>query len=220
MKIRIIIGLLLVAGLKCLPANAQYFYQDIYHTIQANQEHQQHRKKGVHRIKIKSFDAQNTLSKGFNCVKKISDDYKEVFTQTQSFSTGSSVVISYFDDSGRITHSIDSSGMSVTDTRYHYNAKDHIDSLVFTSFSMKGGETYLYQKDTFRFREVHVYQYNSNGNLDRMTRLKNHTPYSIIFFRTDSAGQVTKESEVRDKDTLPPVYYKYDTSGRLSDVFH
>lgn len=199
---------------------AQYFYNDIYRTEQTNQEYQQYQKKGIHHISIKSFDAHRTINKGFSCEKELSDDFQRSVMRSSSYHTGYSVLISFFDEQGRVIRTLDSTRMSVNKTGFYYNSEGHIDSLIFFSYSNATPDTFLYNKTTFHYREKHIYHYNDEGELLKMERIKNGIPYSTVIFRTDSLGRVTKENEQGKYFNTPPYYYKYDTAGRLTDVFH
>lgn len=198
-----------------LGVSAQYYYQDIYNAKSTMEEHARYVQAGVHHIRIRSFDAEHSLDQNFDCTKELSPDFREVITQTKSFQTGRSAIMSFFDDSGRITSTVDSSSLSVNITRYFYDSVRHrqIDSLVFTSFATK----YI---DTFKYSETHHYSYHANGSLSEMIRKKNGLPYSVISIALDSLGRVIRESERGQYDTVPTVYYKYNGMDQLTDIFH
>lgn len=213
-------SIFLLLCIPCFSLKAQYFYNDIYRTEQTNLQHQQYQKARVQHIQIKSFDANNALNKGFHCEKKLSGDYKSSVMRSNSASTGSSVLISYFDDSGRIIRSIDSTAMSVNKTWFYYHKTGQIDSLVFFSYSNETTDSFLYQKTTFSYREKHIYHYDQNGRYVKMERIKNGKPNAIVEFRTDSLGRITKETVKNKQEDVPAFYYKYDSHGRLTDIFH
>jgi len=194
---------------------AQYFYQDIYQSNTTIAEHRQYAQQGIRRVNISSFDADQSPNQDFRCVKEIKDNFRQVITHTASPSTGSSTILTFFDDSGRINYTVDSTSQSVNTTYYFYNAqKAHqIDSLLFRSYSAR-------DKDTFRYGEVHVYEYDPQGNLTAMVRKKNEVLYSTVRFETDSLGRVIKEEAMGAHDTVPPYYYKYNGTGKLTDIFH
>lgn len=196
-------------------ARAQYFYQDLYQTKATMAEHHQYVQQGVRHVSITSFDADQSPNQDFRCTKEIKDNFKQVMTHTASPSTGSSTILTFFDDDGRITHTVDSTSQSVNTTYYYYNAqKTHqVDSLLFRSYSAR-------DKDTFRYGEVHLYEYDPQGNLRTMVRKKNEVLYSTVHFETDSLGRVIKEEAMGKHDTVPPYYYKYNGAGQLTDIFH
>lgn len=195
--------------------HAQYFYQDLYQTQATMDEHRQYAQQGIRRVSITSFDADQTPNQDFRCTKEIRDDFRQVITHTASPSTGSSVILTFFDDSGRVTHTVDSTSQSVNATYYYYHPQSahQIDSLLFRSYS-------IHDNDTFRYQEAHLYQYDPQGKLTTMIRRKNEQPYSTVRFDTDSLGRVTKEAAIGKHDTVPPYYYKYNTAGQLTDIFH
>lgn len=203
-----------------LPASAQYYYQDIYRTEETNRQHQQYRDRGIREIDIKSFDAQNSPSSGFQCKKTFTDDYGKTFTETRSFSTGEDLLISFFDKEGRVRHTVDSSSASINHTWIHYGPKGEIDSLIFLSYAPKktGMDTLLQGNTPYKLRETHSFHYDSDGLLEKMERFKNHRSAATILFTRDSAGRVFKEYEKHSN--RPIYYYKYQEDGLLSDVFH
>lgn len=196
-------------------ARGQYYYQDIYNTLQTNKAHARDIRTGVRKVNIASYDAYHRIDKDFICSKTIADDYRLVITRTASAGTGNSTVVSLFDDSARIRQTTDSTANSVNRTTYYYSPlrPEQLDSLLFTSATIN-------RKDTFRYREAHLYQYNDAGVLQKMLRKKNGQPFSTVAFQTDSSGQVIKEKETGQQASPPPTYYKYNAEGRLTDVFH
>lgn len=196
-------------------SQAQYYYHDIYQTQLTNEEHSNHIQNKVRQIAIISYDVYNSVNKDFVCKKELSADAKQVITRTASIGTGSSTVVSIFGDNGQISRTTDSTSISVNRTKYYYDSvyPHRLDSLTFTSSSIK-------DKDTFRFDEAHIYQYDANGILKQMSRKRNGLPFSEVIFTTDSSGRVIKESEQGKNDTPPPVYYKYNAAGKLTDIFH
>jgi YD repeat-containing protein len=215
MSLKSFVSFLLLGFAPLLSAHAQYYYQDICNAQKTMQEHRQYREKGIRHIRIRSYDADHSPNKGFRCVKKISDDFLQVKTETASFQTGNSTIISMFDDSGRIVHTIDSTALSINDTYYYYDGHDlrRIDSIRFYSYSVNG-------TDTFRFHEAHAYKYDDSGRLRKMLRSKNDKLYSVITFSTDSLGRVISERERGKYDTVPTEYYKYDDRGNMTDIYH
>lgn len=194
---------------------AQYFYHDIYQTRLTNEEHAAYTKYNIRRVNITSYDAYHTVNKDFVCKKELSENNKQVITNTASPGTGSSTLRSEFDDSGRIINTIDSTSISINRTHYYYNPNypNSPDSLIFVSSAIK-------DKDTFLLKETHIYYYDGNGIPIRMIREKNGLPFSEVTFKTDSSGRVIKESEEGKNETPPPVYYKYNATGKLTDIFH
>jgi hypothetical protein len=212
---KIIISGLFLYLFGCTSAQAQYYYQDIRNIRNTMQEHDQYSREGVRKIRIRSYDANQSLNQDFHCVKTLSDDFRHVITRTGSFQTGNSVIISSFDDSNRVIRTTDSTAMSVNDTYYYYDhdRSRQIDSIQFISYAVQN-------KDTFRFTETHIYQYNPDGRLLKMIRRKNNALYSEVAFTLDTSGQIIKEWEQGKYDTVPPVYYKYNATGQLTDIFH
>lgn len=216
-----IIVLLCFSILGVSSANGQYYYQDIYRTLETNRQHEQYKKDNIHHIQIRSLDAQKRPSPSFKCSKTFSPDYRSTTTVTQSFSTGAGHLTSYFDDKGRVVRTLDSTTSSISHTRIYYNdTSGKIDSLVFLSYAAAHSEkdSLLQFNTNYRLRETHVFYYDTSGMPERMSRLKNSRLYSTIYFEKDSSGRIFKEYE-KDNSGRPIYYYKYK-SGELTDVFH
>lgn len=196
-------------------AQAQYYYQDIYNTQATNRDHALNTKLGVRKIDIMSYDVYHSINQDFTCTKTISDDHHQVISRTGSLTTGTSVLISTFDDQNRIIQTTDSTAESVNRTLFYYDSThpERLDSLVFSSIAIR-------DKDTFQFNEQHLYHYSDSGRLEKMIRRKNGQDYSEVTFSSDSSGQIIKEQESGKYASPPPRYYKYDSGGRLTDVFH
>lgn len=205
--------LLCLAASLC--AHGQYYYQDIDNARHTMEEHALYQRLQVHHVRIRSFDYNHDLNKDFHCTREMADGFRRSVTRTSSFQTGNSVIISDFDDSGRVVSTLDSSAESVNVTRYHYDSvhPERIDSLVFISSATK----YV---DTFRYSETHIYRYDASGRLSEIIREKNGALFSTIAVETDSAGNVTKEAEHGKYDDAPPVYYKYNARNQVTDIFH
>lgn len=199
----------------CIQVHAQYYYQDVCNARNTMEEHRQYRQLGVHTVHIRSFDYSHSLNKDFHCTRDLSADFRQVTTRTSSLQTGKSVIITDYDAAGRIVSTLDSTQASVNTTRYYYDSLEttRIDSLLFDSYANNDA-------DTFRYREKRIYRYDTSGHLTAILREKNGTPYSTVSVETDSAGNVTGEVEKGKYDSTPPVHYKYNAAGQITDIFH
>lgn len=193
-------------------ASGQFYYQDIYSTQQANNDHSLLKKNKVKRLIIRSMDANLEINNNFLCEKTYDHDYREETATTKSSQTGNSVLISIFNDHNQIIQSTDSSGTSATTTQYIYNSSGN---LLEISFNSNSGDMI----DQSGFSEDHIYQYDSSGSLSKMIRKKNGGDYSIVEFTTDSTGQVIEEQEIVRQSQNPAIFYKYQGPGKLTDIF-
>lgn len=191
---------------------AQYYYQDIYSTMQTNTQHQL-----FEQLKVKSLTVVSSSSGGdsgndtFTAKKLLSADYSTMTTITGSASAGQSALISRFDSSGRIQQVTDSSGSSKNEISYQYDSNGYLSIINSKATSVAKG-------DTFTITETHHYYYNSNGKPVKMQRLKNNSKFSTVSFEIDSAGKVTSELEQGKGVNAQRIYYRYNKAGMLTDV--
>ncbi len=204
-----------ICFLACLvfarPSLAQFYYQDIVSTNLTNGRQKLLRINSVKRVMIRSMDPGGAPDAAFFCEENIDRSFRKTTSKIKSIETGISYLISYFDDSDRITLSEDSTSSSLSITTYQYNEKGNLIKITIRS-TAPGLE------DTAAFSESHIYFYNEAGFLDSMVRKKNNQVYSLVKFEKDSSGFIISEQESMKGHQLPPFYYKYSPDGKLTDI--
>lgn len=190
--------------------HAQFYYKDIISNRQLQDEMQRYREKKVRTVNIKSIDADGSDSEGFFCQKKLSKDYRKTELFTRSDLSAPSLFTSYFNEKGKLTETRDSSSLSLTINRFSYDGQDRLKSI---SSAISSSD------DDFRteIQEMHIYQYNDKNEPLSMTRVRNQTDSSTIYFSTDEHGNVSIE---KDSRTGSKYYYYYDAQNRLTDIVH
>ena len=188
---------------------AQYLYKDILSNKQANAERALLKEKKIKTILVHSFEANGDPSEGFFCEKKINKDYSRIETKAKSYVSGRSILTSEFNQKGLLSKTTDSSELVVTTITYTYNHSDKIETIVSVSKS---------SDDDFNTSiiEEHHYNYNENGTLVSMNRIKNNKDSMLIQFITDAKGNITDEIEVGNNGGH--FYYYYDDKNRLTDI--
>ncbi|MGC4102657.1 hypothetical protein [Ferruginibacter sp.] len=188
--------------------HAQYYYKDIVSNRQLIEEMARLKEQKIKNISLKSFEDDGTASEGFFCERKISKNYTSVETVSKSYSTGSSIFTSSFNDKGLLTQTVDSSEISSSTSIYTYDASNRITSILSIVRS---------SDDDFKneIREEHIYEYNDKGVIVKMTRIKNAGDATIFVFSPDENNNVSIEKNTKTGDTY---YYYYDTKNRLTDV--
>ena len=188
---------------------AQYYFKDIMNCKQTAEEMNGYKTSKVKSIKVKSFEPDGEISKDFYCEKKISKDFRKYSLYTKNRQTGRSLMISNFDEKGRIIRAYDSSENVVTTTKFMYNDKDELISTVSQSIS---------KDDDFKseISESHFYQYQ-NHLPTQLLRIKNAKDTTIILFSADEKNNVGIEKNTK---TGEKYYYYYDDANQLTDIVH
>ena len=189
---------------------AQYYYKDIVSNKQLIEEMERLKEQKVKTINIRSFEDDGSPSDGFNCEKKISRNYSTVETFSNSNVTGPSLFTTLFNKSGRLERTTDSSQIAVTTVLYFYDENGKI-------INIRSGVRSSDDDFSNEIMEEHFYQYDAKGNFKQMTRVKNHTDSTTIFFSYDEKNNVSIEKDTRSGKSY---YYYYDSKNRITDVVH
>lgn len=142
---------------------AQYYYKDIWNTQQLNNEIALIKQENIRTVSIKSFEDNGEPSPGFFCEKRINKNYTISQTVTRSNVTDQSLLTSYFNTKGFIIKTTDSTVSSLNRTEYSYGNNDRI--IEVKTFTIAGD-------DVNGIEEIRNYNYNANGNLEKMVRKK------------------------------------------------
>ena len=124
---RVFVTVLIVAasvGLK-----AQYYYNDIVNNKQVLAELAILKEKKIKGVKVMSLESTGEASEGFTCQKKINRDFTEVEIYTETNESYPNTFISYFDKSGLLQRTIDSSEAGATTIDYRYDAAGRLVSI-------------------------------------------------------------------------------------------
>lgn len=189
--------------------SAQYYYKEIWNSQQLNREFAILKNEKIRDISIKSFEGDGQPSEGFFCEKRIDKNYGRTQMLSKSNVTGQSLIISFFDPTGRIVKTIDSTENSFNQTEYTYDANGRI--VAIKTFTKDDA-------DATGIAETHRYIYNGE-KLVKMEREKNNSPYATINFTMDDKGNVIDEEEI-SKSGRKKYFYYYDDKNQLTDVVH
>ncbi len=189
---------------------SQYYYKDLITVKQTAVDMAAHKEASVRKVKVKSIEPDGELNKDFFCEKRISKDYKTSSLFTRSNNTGKSLMESYFNNTGQLVKTYDSSAIVVSNSAYFYNDQGQLIKTVYTSKSSDDDFINL-------IVEEHIYEYNEKNQPSKMTRVKNSKDTILILFSTDEQNNVALEKDTRDGSKY---YYYYDANNRLTDVVH
>ncbi len=199
----ILATLLIFSGL-----HSQYYYKDLVILDQSSQQWKLFKNNKIRTVKLSSFEGNEQPSEGFSVEQKVSDDYGRITTSSQTLRNGPSQFISFYNPSGQLTRTIDTSEDLSSTTVYQYNSAGQVSSILNTSSS----------SGQFTNSELHSWVYNSTGKPERMTRIRNGSDTTIFTFLLDEKGNVIEERGVRKGVSEPTTFYYYDDKNRLTDI--
>lgn len=192
-------------------AKSQYYYKDIWTNQQLNKEFATLKNENIRIVSIKSFEDDGQPSEGFFCEKKLDKNYTRSEMISRSYITGESILISFYNEKGWITKTVDSTPATVSRSEYEYDNKGRI--LLISNFTRAGDEK-------SGIAETRQYIYDAAGKPQKMVRKKNNQEVATVNFTLDEKGNVMDEEEILKRGKGKKYYYYYDTKNRLTDVVH
>jgi YD repeat-containing protein len=190
---------------------AQYYYKDLILTKQTTEKRKTYKEAGIKSVKLNSFESNGRPTEGFNCEQAIAGDFSTITTYTRSNVSSASVLTAFYDNSGLLKKTIDTSDMYQSTTEYEYNGSGQIVTITNTAL-----ETDNQMKET----EKHIWTYDSKGIPTGMTKIKGNSDTTYLQFTADEKGNIVEERPVRNNLKLPAVYYYYSDNNLLTDIVH
>ncbi len=189
--------------------SGQYFYKDILGSKESNQLFGKYRSLRVRFVVINSFEADGSKSPDFICEQQFIPANRSLKTTTQSGSTDPSILVSYFDEKGNLSTTVDSTTTMISNSVYQYNADN---KLIY----LKNSSTEINKK----INDVteHFWHYDANGNPEKMTKVTNAIESSFVSFLLDESGNIVEEKTFKKGKLFSTVYYYYDNKNRLTDI--
>ena len=203
-RISVIIAFLLVSS----TLKSQYYYKDILLSRHNQENWKSFHDQKVREVGISSLDANNEMTPGFVCTQQIAPDYSSISTITKSANTPESTLTTFYDRNGRLIKTVDTSDTYKSTTDYVYDEKGSLSSLTNNS---------VQTDNQIGAREKHIWLYEGT-HPKQMLKIKNETDTTTVNFLKDDKGNIIEEKSFRGRQSLPSVYYYYDSSGRLTDI--
>ncbi len=190
-------------------AKAQYYYNDIVNNKTVVAELAALKAKKIKGVKVLSLESNGEQTEGFTCQKKINRDFTQVEIYTSTEQSYPNTFISYFDKTGLLQKTVDSSEAGATTTDYRYDGAGRLTAVTSSK--------HFADDDAGSSNEQHIYQYNTDGILQQMWLIKNNRDSIRYAFDADEAGNIIVE---KNEKTAELYYYYYDGKKRLTDVVH
>ena len=193
-----------------LTGYAQLYYKDIISNNLLLAEMGRFKDQKIRSVVLSSFEDDGKPSDGFMVEKNINRNYTLIETFSRSNITGPSLLTSRFTKDGLLIQTVDSSDLAVNKSNYFYDDNRRITRI----------QSHLYSSDdafTNEITEDHEYEYDANGLLLKMYKIKNGSDTSIILFSPDEKNNIAIEKDTKSGTVF---YYYYDSKNRLTDVVH
>ena len=201
----LVIAAFLLAGFS---SKSQYFYKDLLQSRQSRETCKSYRDQKVKEVHIESLDANDEATRDFVCTQTISSDFSEISTFTKSVNTPASTLTAFYDQTGRIIRTVDTSDTYKSSTEYSYDAQGNVSTLVNTSVQTDNHITSV---------EKHLWTYE-NGLPKQMIKIKGESDTTMVSLIKDDKGRITEERAKRAGQSLPTIYYYYNADGNLTDI--
>jgi len=199
-----LLSLLAIAGM----GRAQYYYKDIVITQQTMEKWKLYKANKVRSVKLISYEGDGRPTEGFEGAQDVNDDFSRVVTYTHTNMSDPTQLVAYYDASGWLKKTVDTSDTYLSTTEYEYDQKGHILSISNSS---------LETDNQLINTEKHIWQYNPQGNPVSMLKIKGGRDTTYIRFTSDDKGNITQEDAVHNHESLPSVYYYY-AGHQLTDI--
>jgi YD repeat-containing protein len=188
-------------------SKAQYYYKDLIGTRESSDMIKTYQRTGVTRVRVASYDAENTRNDDFFVEQTFSKPHNMLRTITRSGLSAESILTTYTDGEGNVLKTIDSSEAIISTTEYQYDGSGQLVQVKSstTDSARRINET-----------EIHRWEYN-NGLPVRMLRLINNSDTTVVAFKLEG-GNVAEEQSTRRGIKADPVYYYYNAAHRLTDI--
>lgn len=195
-----------------LPSQAQYYYRDIILATQSGTQQQLYKKNQVTFVQLYSYEADNSPSENFECKVVPNSSFTQIKTISNSASTGISSLTAFYNFSGKLYKSVDSTADLVSTYSYTYDSTGKLYSA--TSISSATDKQKGISKD-----ETHLWYYTPEGYPYEMLYINNgNNDTTVVKFKLDDANNVIEEESRYKNISKGKTYYYYDSLNRLTDI--
>lgn len=189
-------------------SKAQYYFKDIISTNEATKILNAYKTNKISKVSVLMIDNYGEPLKDFKLEKKVDKKYSKTELVTKTEQSPISYMNTTHDVEGKTLYSTDSSENSVIKTIYQYNNKQQV--LAIDTKIYSADDDFITEID-----ELHKFEYDENGLLQKMYRIQNKRDTTLILFAMDEKGNIAVE---KNTNTGTKFYYYYDENNRLTDV--
>ncbi len=195
-----------------LNAKSQYLFQELMSIEQASSERAQLIQKNYRKVKVISFEEDGEVSKRFFCEKKFDKNHSNYKLYTRSGDGGKSIMSGFYNESGKLLKTIDSSETVVRICDITYDQNNRIAQTHTVSRSKD-------EDFVIELKEVHLYEYENNSSKHpaSMLKIKQDKDSSKIIFQFDEKGNIAIEKNAK---TGAKYYFYYDEKNQITDIVH
>ena len=188
---------------------AQHYYNDILGTKKTMELWKLYKQNSITSISTKSFENDGQPSEGFLLEQKVNAAERKMETVTASAGTGQSVLTSWFNEKDELVKTVNKNGISENTLVYVYNADGKLLSIETSSVT---------DDKSFSATEKHIWFYSSNGQPEKMLKIKNEKDTVTVRINYDEKGNAGEEVEFARGKQLERYYFYYNSSKQLTDI--
>lgn len=189
--------------------SAQHYYNDILGTKKTIDLWKLYKQNAVSNITTKSTESDGQPSEGFLLEQKINLQSRTIETATGSAATGKSLLTSYFNEKDQLIKTVDKNDNSENSSVYTYDNDGKLISIEINSIT---------QDTSFSLTEKHIWYYNSNGQPEKMLKIKNETDTVTVRINYDEKGNAGEEVDFAKGKQLERYYFYYNAKKQLTDI--
>jgi hypothetical protein len=188
--------------------HAQYYYNDIIATQEANRQMKALVDNKVRSISATGYDENGTKTTDFFEAQEVREN-GTVLKVSVIRTLVKTVRYSKFDSQGRLSSMTDSSAGAESTTRYEYDANGRITKVTNSSKD---------PVNEINRVEVHSWSYHSSGRPSTMWRIINQSDSLEVRFIADEKDNPGEEVTYKKGRETDRVYYYFDDRKRLTDI--
>ena len=183
---------------------SQFYYSDILMNKIANDNYSI-----LKSNKIKKVTSKSTSNEGeLNITQTFSKDWKTLETET-NLSIGQANISTTYYLNNLVSKKVVSEKNIFTIVEFDYINDNKLKSILTRS------EDTSVQKG---FSENHIFNYDQNGVLSNLFKIKNSSDTTFIEFVKDSSNNIIGENWYYNKKLFETYYYYYNTQNQLTDI--
>ena len=194
----------------CYSGFSQYFFQDIITAANSTRNFQQLKKNLVKKVNVTSIEPDGSETEDFAIIQSLTGNNK-LTTVTSSGITGTSTLVTEFNNAGLPVSIEDSTASTVSNVDYEYDNTGKLLSVKSHSHQPDDTNHYI-------IREDHLFTYDAKGQLQKMLKVKDNYDTLLVMFVPSENGLPGEEQWFKKNQKIETWYYYFDDKNRLTDI--